>query len=43
MVSFSPAFTEVVYLDTECYVPPEERSGGLSSLILNRAKKVIFY
>lgn len=38
MIDFDPRFTEVVYLDTECYVPPNSRQQGRSSMKYNPAK-----
>jgi hypothetical protein len=39
MIDFDPKFTEVVFFDLECYVPPEDRQKrGKSSLIFNAAK-----
>jgi hypothetical protein len=37
MIDFDPRFTEVVYLDIECYVPPNARQPGRSSMIYNPA------
>ena len=37
MVDFGPRFTEVVYFDIECYVPPAGREQSKSSLIFNPA------
>lgn len=37
MVVFDPKFTEIVFLDTECYVPVEDRNKGPSSMIVNPA------
>jgi len=39
MLDFVPKFTEVVFLDIECYVPPEARQQSKSSLIYNPAKE----
>jgi len=38
MVDFDPRFTEVVYLDIECYVPPNSRQQSRSSMKYNPAK-----
>jgi hypothetical protein len=38
MVEFDPRFTEVIFLDIECYVPPNERQQGKGSMIYNPAK-----
>jgi len=38
MIDFDPKFTEVVYLDIECYVPPNARQQGKSSMIYNPAR-----
>jgi hypothetical protein len=38
MVDFDPRFTEVVYLDIECYVPPDSRQQSKSSMIYNPAR-----
>jgi hypothetical protein len=39
MIDFNPRFTEVVFFDLECYVPPEDRTNySKSSLIYNAAK-----
>lgn len=38
MVDFDPTFTEVIFLDIECYVPPEARQQSKGSLIYNPAK-----
>lgn len=35
MVDFDPRFTEVVYLDIECYVPPNSRQQSRSSMKYN--------
>lgn len=35
MVDFDPKFTEVVYFDIECYVPPNERQQSKSSMKFN--------
>jgi len=35
MVNFDPKFTEVIFLDIECYVPPETRQQPMASLIFN--------
>lgn len=35
MINFDPRFTQVIYLDTECYVPPEDRQRSPGSLIVN--------
>ncbi len=38
MIDFNSSFTEVVFFDLECYVPPEDRTKqGKSSLIYNAA------
>jgi hypothetical protein len=37
VVVFDPKFTEIVFLDTECYVPLEDRNTGPSSMIVNPA------
>jgi hypothetical protein len=37
MVDFDPKFTEVVFFDLECYVPPEARQLSKSSMIYNPA------
>jgi hypothetical protein len=37
LLDFDPKYTEVVFLDTECYVPPEDRVEGPSSMIVNPA------
>lgn len=42
MVDFNPRFTETVYLDLECYVPPEDRHSSKSSMIFNPAKESNF-
>lgn len=38
MVEFDPEFTEVIFLDIECYVPPEDRQQGKGSMIYNPAR-----
>jgi hypothetical protein len=38
MVEFDPRFTQTLYLDTEWYVPPGERTAGTGSLIVNPAR-----
>jgi hypothetical protein len=39
MIDFNPQFTEIVFFDLECYVPPEDRTKhSKSSLIYNAAK-----
>ena len=39
MLEFPPQFTEVIFFDLECYVPPEDRHKiSKSSLIYNAAK-----
>jgi hypothetical protein len=38
MVEFDPRFTEVIFLDIECYVPPKDRQQGKGSMIYNPAK-----
>jgi len=38
MVDFDPRFTEVIFLDIECYVPPEDRQQSKSSMKYNPAK-----
>jgi hypothetical protein len=38
MVDFDPKFTEVVFLDIECYVPPEARQQSKGSMIYNPAR-----
>jgi hypothetical protein len=35
MVDFDPDFTEVIFFDIECYVPPESRQQSKGSLIFN--------
>jgi len=35
MIDFDPKFTEVIFLDIECYVPPETRQKSIGSLIFN--------
>lgn len=35
MVEFDPRFTEVIYLDTETYVPAEDRAVNTGSMIVN--------
>ncbi len=35
MIIFDPEFTEVIYLDTECYVPIEDRGRSSGSLVVN--------
>ena len=35
MVEFEPRFTEAIYLDTECYVPLQDRGHSQGSLIVN--------
>jgi hypothetical protein len=37
MVDFDPRFTEVVYFDIECYVPPGSRQQTMRTLICNPA------
>jgi hypothetical protein len=37
LLVFDPKYTEVVFLDTECYVPREDRVEGPSSMIVNPA------
>jgi len=37
LLVFDPKYTEVVFFDTECYVPPEDRVKGPSSMIVNPA------
>ena len=37
MVDFNPRFTETIFFDIECYVPPEARNQSKSSLIFNPA------
>ncbi len=37
MVEFAPQFTEVVFFDIECYVPPEARTLGKRSMKYNPA------
>ena len=37
MVDFDPKFTEVIYFDIECYVPPNERRKSKSSMKYNPA------
>ena len=39
MVDFDPRFTETIFFDIECYVPPESRHSGMSSMIFNPAKE----
>lgn len=39
MVDFAPRFTETVFFDIECYVPPEGRHSGMSSMIFNPARE----
>ncbi|MGD0450929.1 MAG: hypothetical protein ABSA79_07765 [Candidatus Bathyarchaeia archaeon] len=39
MVNFDPRFTEVIYFDIECYVPPNERQQSRSSMKFNPCKK----
>ena len=38
MVDFDPRFTEVIFLDIECYVPPEARKQSKGSMIYNPAR-----
>ena len=39
MIEFPPQFTEIIFFDIECYVPPEDRTKiSKSSLIYNAAK-----
>jgi hypothetical protein len=38
MVDFDPKFTEIVYVDIECYVPPEARQQSKGSMIFNPAR-----
>lgn len=38
MVDFDPKFTEVIYFDIECYVPPDERQQSRSSMKFNPCK-----
>jgi hypothetical protein len=39
VIDFDPKFTEVVFFDLECYVPPEDRQKQCkSSLVFNAAK-----
>ncbi len=38
MVDFDPRFTEVVYLDIECYVPPDARQESKRSMKYNPAR-----
>jgi len=38
MVVFDPRFTEVIFLDIECYVPPEGREQSKGSMIYNPAR-----
>jgi hypothetical protein len=38
MVDFDPRFTEVIFLDIECYVPPEARKKSKGSMIYNPAR-----
>jgi hypothetical protein len=38
MVDFDPRFTEVIFLDIECYVPPEARQQSKGSMIFNPAR-----
>ncbi len=39
LIEFNPQFTEIVFFDLECYVPPEDRNQqSKSSLIYNAAK-----
>jgi len=38
MVDFDPRFTEVIFLDIECYVPPEGRQQSKGSMIYNPAR-----
>ncbi len=38
MVDFDPRFTEVIYFDIECYVPPSERQQSKSSMKFNPCK-----
>jgi hypothetical protein len=43
MVIFDPSFTEVVFFDIECYVPPEDQEKqGKSALVFNAAKSSHF-
>jgi len=37
MIDFDPRFTEVVFLDIECYVPPEDQQKSKGSMIYNPA------
>jgi hypothetical protein len=37
MVDFDPRFTEVVFFDIECYVPPGSRQQTMRTLICNPA------
>lgn len=43
MVLFDPQFTEVIYFDTESYVPASDRKEVLGSMILNAAKRTHFF
>lgn len=38
MVDFNPNYTEVIYFDIECYVPPDERHQSKSSMKFNPCK-----
>jgi hypothetical protein len=38
MVDFDPKFTELIFLDIECYVPPEDRQQSKGSMIYNPAR-----
>ena len=38
MVDFDPRFTEIIYFDIECYVPPDERQQSKSSMKYNPCK-----
>jgi hypothetical protein len=38
MVEFDPKFTELIFFDIECHVPPKDRQTGKGSMIYNPAK-----
>jgi hypothetical protein len=43
MVIFDPKFTEIIYLDTESYVPLEDREKSHASMIVNPSNPNHFF